>query len=113
MPGGQQLPGHAHIYRLTHPLGEFVLDTGRQLATPVAELLFDLSGQKHKLSVTIEEQATLQEELRKLERQQRQQIFEVEDEIEAKRDAFIEALQRRLNQKSRTVGLFRARWRLG
>jgi hypothetical protein len=241
---GQQLPGHAHIYRLTHPLGEFVLDTGRRLETPVAELLFDLSGQKHKFSafeklnsrqgwlelnvlelhsfqieehvvfsaqsdagewldaeaveqllwlsadaaeadavsppagfeanvrrqieaalsnalaennqyfqrerekldqwaedqilaaeqqlqdtkirirdtkrrartaVTIEEQATLQEELRKLERQQRQQrqqIFEVEDEIEAKRDAFIEALQRRLNQESRTVSLFRARWRL-
>ena len=54
----------------------------------------------------------LQEELRKLERMQRQQIFQVEDEIEAKRDAFIDALQRRLNQQSRTVPLFRARWRL-
>ena len=43
---------------------------------------------------------------------QRQQIFQVEDEIEAKRDAFIDALQKRLNQQSRTLPLFRARWRL-
>jgi superfamily II DNA/RNA helicase len=44
-------PEHAHIYRLTHPLGEYVLDAGRRLETPVANLVFDLSGYSHKISV--------------------------------------------------------------
>lgn len=241
---GAQQSERAHVYRLTHPLGEFVLDAGRQFETPLVELRFNLSGEQRKYSAlerlvsgqgwlelnvlelhsfqieehivfsartdagewldseaveqllwlpavavdvgdrdvpvdyqvnvrrqieaalsralaennqyfqrerekldqwaedqicaaeqqlqdtkvrirdvkrraraaeTIEEQTELQEELRKLERTQRlqrQHIFQVEDEIEAKRDAFIDALQRRLNQQSRTVPLFRARWRL-
>ena len=51
---------------------------------------------------TVEEQAAIQEETRHLERlqrRQRQEIFDVEDEIEAKRDALIAALERRLNQR--------------
>lgn len=64
---------------------------------------------------TVEEQAAIQEETRHLERlqrRQRQEIFDVEDEIEAKRDALIAALERRLNQHSHSVPLFRIRWRL-
>jgi superfamily II DNA or RNA helicase len=64
---------------------------------------------------TVEEQAALQEEVRSLERlqrRQRQEIFDVEDEIEAKRDALISALERRLNQRSHSLPLFRVRWRL-
>jgi ERCC4-related helicase len=41
---------HAQLYRLSHPLGEHVLDTGRRLETPVAEVTFDLSGHDAKLS---------------------------------------------------------------
>ena len=64
---------------------------------------------------TVEDQSALQEEVKALERQQRrqrQEIFDVEDEIEAKRDALIAALERRLNQRSHTVPLFRIRWQL-
>lgn len=62
---------------------------------------------------TVEEQAAIQEEIKLLERQQRrqrQEIFDVEDEIEAKRDALIAALERRLNQRSHSVPLFRIKW---
>lgn len=241
---GQPLPEVAHIYRLTHPLGEHVLDEGRRLDAPLAELEFQLSASPHKISVleglasrsgwlelnllelesfqleehlvfsaqvddgswldaeaceqmlgltatdrpvtdkvppadfttnirrqieaalsraldennqyfqrerekleqwaedqihaaeqalhdtkdrikdakrgaraasTVEEQSVIQSELKELERQQRrqrQQIFDVEDEIEAKRDELIAALHRRINQHSRAVPLFRIRWSL-
>lgn len=62
---------------------------------------------------TVEEQAALQEETKTLERQQRrkrQEIFDVEDEIEERRDALIAALKRRLNQRSHSLVLFRIRW---
>src|SRR5690606_11666132 len=32
---GAQQSERAHVYRLTHPLGEFVLDAGRQFETPL------------------------------------------------------------------------------
>lgn len=68
-----------------------------------------------RLASTVEEQAAVQDEIRGLERQQRrhrQEIFDVEDEIEAKRDTLIAALERRLNQRSHSVPLFRIRWSL-
>jgi superfamily II DNA or RNA helicase len=68
-----------------------------------------------RAATTVDEQATLQQETSRLERQQRkqrQQIFDVEDEIEAKRDQLIEALSRRMNQRSHSVPLFRIRWLL-
>ena len=33
-----------HLYRLTHPLGEWVLDTASRLDTPAAEIAFDISN---------------------------------------------------------------------
>lgn len=68
-----------------------------------------------RTAATIEEQASIQEEVKALERQQRRQrqdIFDVEDAIEARRDALIAALERRLNQSSHSIPLFRVRWRL-
>lgn len=240
---GQQVPDNAHTYRLTHPLGEYVLDTGRRLDVPVAEITFGLTNHPHRVSVldtlqsrsgwlelnllelesfqreehlvftaqaddgttldqeacerlfnihaqvtgevdtppqsllenahrqleaalskaleenngyfqrerekldqwaedqihsaeqqledtkikirdtkrkartaqTIEEQKQFQEELKSLERQQRRQrqaIFDVEDEIEQRRDDLIEALERRMHQKSTTHHVFRIRWQL-
>ncbi|MEY2633967.1 MAG: hypothetical protein RIR00_2621, partial [Pseudomonadota bacterium] len=45
-----QAPEHARIYRLTHPLGEYVLDQGRNSETPCATLHFDYQGQKPRIS---------------------------------------------------------------
>ena len=62
---------------------------------------------------TLEEQSELQNQLRDLERQQRrqrQQIFDVEDEIIAKRDELIDALQERLTQTTESEHLFTIRW---
>lgn len=241
---GHTPPEHAHVYRLTHPLGEYVLDTGRQLELPGAVLEFALSKHPQKISVleglaikegwlelnllelesfqreehlvfsaqaddgtvldneacerlfnvpatvqstaignppegfaanvrrqieatlsraleenneyfkrerdkldhwaedqvkaaeleledtkikirdfkrqarlapTIEEQLNLQNKIKELEstqRRQRQKIFDVEDEINDKRDALINALQKRMNQHSRMHRLFRVRWSL-
>lgn len=68
-----------------------------------------------RAATTVEEQAIVQEDIKKLERtqrRQRQDIFDVEDEIEARRDELIAALERRLNQNSQSLRLFRIRWRL-
>lgn len=240
---GQQVPDNVHTYRLTHPLGEYVLDTGRRLDAPIAEITFNLTNYPHRISVldalqsrsgwlelnllelesfqreehlvftaltddgtrldqeacerlfnihgqvsgqagnppqtlsetagrqleaalsraleenneyfqrerdkldqwaedqihsaeqqledtkikirdtkrkartadTIDEQKRFQEELKSLERQQRRQrqaIFDVEDEIEQRRDDLIEALERRMHQKSTTHHVFRIYWKL-
>jgi len=241
---GESPPEHAHLYRLSHPLGEYVLDTGRRLETPNQSVSFDLTNYKLKISVldqlpcksgwlelnllelhsfeleehlvfsaitdngerldqetcerlftlnadvhdlngetppdnfsevierqiqvtlsraleenneyfqrerdkleqwaddqilaaeqsltdtkarirdskrrartteSMDEQKKCQEELKALERQQRrqrQQIFDVEDEIENKRDQLIEALEKRMKQKTLVHPLFRIRWQL-
>lgn len=64
---------------------------------------------------TLTEQKELQEKMQALEkkqRRQRQQIFDVEDEINDKRDALISELERRLSQKTQTDELFTLRWRV-
>ena len=246
---GEEPPAHAHLYRLSHPLGEHVLDTGRRLTTPVVHLHFDLSGHPVKLSglealagrsgwlelsqlelesfqreehlvftgitdkqtlldqeqcellfhlaatagpvegdegelhsaqqylestvsrqldatlsrvldenkeyferertkleawaddqmlsaeqqleetrtrlkqakrdsrlaTSVETQKEAQEAIKQLERQQRrqrQEIFDVEDEIEARRDALIDALEKQMHQRSSSHQLFRVRWSL-
>jgi hypothetical protein len=245
---GEKPSEHAHLYRLSHPLGEYVLDTGRRLETPVREMVFNLTGHEAKLSAlqnlpeksgwlelnllelqsfqreehlvftavtddgqlldeeqcelifrlqgevlsndaggpdqqsgrqlsetvtrqldarlsrlldenneyfqrertkleawaddqllsaeqkledtkaqikeakrqsrlaeSVEDQKRAQEEIKrlsKLQRRQRQEIFDVEDEIEARRDALIDALERQMHQSSSTHHLFRIRWRL-
>ncbi len=45
-------PSHAPnwIYRLSHPLGEYCLETAKSFDTPVASLAFDLSGHEGRLS---------------------------------------------------------------
>jgi hypothetical protein len=41
---------NAHTYRLTHPLGEFVLQKGADCNTPAAEVVFSYSGHPTKIS---------------------------------------------------------------
>jgi len=40
-----------YLYRMSHPLGEHVLDTARELKTPVTELIFDISANPLRISV--------------------------------------------------------------
>lgn len=64
---------------------------------------------------TLEEQKELQEKIKQEERKQRKQrqaIFDVEDDIHEKRDELIEALEKRLNQKTDVEELFLIRWKV-
>ncbi|PKL44158.1 MAG: ATP-dependent helicase [Candidatus Riflebacteria bacterium HGW-Riflebacteria-1] len=64
---------------------------------------------------TIEAQHQLQEEISKLERKkrtQREKIFDVEDEIAARRDTLVDALEKRMQQKTALTRLFTLRWRI-
>ncbi|MFG0822804.1 SNF2-related protein [Pseudomonas sp. GLN_3] len=66
-------------------------------------------------AVTLQEQDGIQRELSELERKQRrqrQEIFNTEDEIIAKRDALIETLHQRMQEKTETQILFTLRWQL-
>ncbi|HWQ37090.1 MAG TPA: SNF2-related protein [Burkholderiales bacterium] len=66
-----------------------------------------------RLAATVEEQHALQkqiQDLEKLKRRQRQRIFEVEDEIMAKRDELIQKLENRMRQRTNVEPLFTIRW---
>ncbi|MCL6478080.1 MAG: DEAD/DEAH box helicase family protein [Peptococcaceae bacterium] len=41
----------AFLYRLSHPLGEYVLERARSCPTPPAEVIFDITGHPVKISV--------------------------------------------------------------
>jgi predicted nucleic acid-binding Zn-ribbon protein len=62
---------------------------------------------------TLAQQHEIQQRIAQLERQQRrqrQQIFEVEDQIMEKRDALIAELESRLTQKTMSEELFTIEW---
>jgi len=64
-------------------------------------------------ATTVEEQHQFQEKIKDLEkkkRRQRQRIFDVEDEIMEKRDSLIDALEKRMQQKTKHTDLFTIRW---
>ena len=68
-----------------------------------------------RLANTMDEQHQLQAKIRTLEkkkRRQRQQIFDVEDEIMDKRDALITALEKRMAQKTDVRTLFIIQWKV-
>jgi chromosome segregation ATPase len=70
-------------------------------------------NRQSRLAATMEEQHELQEKIRELEkkkRRQRQQIFDLEDEIAQKRDDLISALERRMTQKTTSEPLFTINW---
>ena len=46
-----QLPATARIYRLTHPLGQYVLETGRNLQAPAQSLTFHYGSHKPRISM--------------------------------------------------------------
>jgi hypothetical protein len=51
-------------------------------------------------------------ELEKKQRKQRQQIFQIEDQIGEKRDLLIDGLQKRMSQKTKIAPLFTIHWRV-
>lgn len=64
-------------------------------------------------AATLEDEHAVQTRLQELERKQRrqrQQIFDVEDEIADKRDTLIEALQKRMQRGQEVETLFTIRW---
>ena len=66
-----------------------------------------------RLATHLAEQHDIQQKIQKLEKQQRrqrQEIFQVEDSIIEKRDGLIEALERRLTQKTESERLFTIEW---
>lgn len=68
-----------------------------------------------RLADTLEEQKEAEEEVQKLnrlQRRKRQELFDTEDEIEAKRDELIEALELKMHQTSSTHRLFRIHWQI-
>ncbi len=76
---------------------------------------FKLKGLKRqaRMALSMEDAQRLQQDIRKTEteqRRQRQDIFTVEDEIEARRDALIAALHKRLHRASRNQSFFVVRW---
>lgn len=65
------------------------------------------------LATTVEEQKRAQEVVREMERKKRkarQRIFDIEDDIEAKRDDLIAALEKKMVQSTETQPLFMLRW---
>lgn len=68
-----------------------------------------------RLAETIEEQKQAEQDVQKLnrlQRRKRQEIFDTEDEIEAKRDEMIHALEKQMHQQSSTQALFKIRWKI-
>lgn len=66
-------------------------------------------------ATTVEEQHQLQgriKDLGKKKRRQRQRIFDVEDEIMEKRDSLIDALEKRMQQRTESEPLFTIRWQV-
>ena len=62
---------------------------------------------------TIEEQRSIQNEISRLERKKRdlrKSIFDIEDDIAAKRDRLVESLEKRMKQKTTVTPLFTIRW---
>lgn len=47
----KNLSGTGQLYRLTHPLGEWVIDRGRNLDAPPASITFDISDHPTKISL--------------------------------------------------------------
>ena len=47
----QVIDDHAHTYRISHPLGEHVIDTARKEDTPISEIVFDYQNHPAKVSV--------------------------------------------------------------
>lgn len=74
-----------------------------------------LLNRQARQAATTTEQSELQKqiaELEKKQRRQRQQVFEVEDDIIEKRDALITKLEKQITQRTERQTLFTIRWQV-
>ena len=99
--------------RLDRWAEDMVLAAEKELADTKAQI--KALNRQTRLATTIDEQHGLQNKIRDLEktqRTQRQQIFNVEDEIKGKRDLLIDRLEKRLSQRTSSEHLFSIRWQV-
>lgn len=102
---------HAERERLERWAEDRVLAAEKELADTKAQI--KALNRQARLATTTDEHHTIQtrlKELERLQRRQRQRIFDVEDEIAEKRDALIDELEQRLQQKTHREPLFTIRW---
>jgi predicted nucleic acid-binding Zn-ribbon protein len=102
---------HEERERLERWAEDMVLGAEKELADTKAQLR--ALGRQARVATTTGEQHALQLKIRELERvqrRQRQRIFDVEDEIKDKRDALIDDLEARLVQRTEVMPLFTIRW---
>jgi hypothetical protein len=97
--------------RLERWADDMVLAAEKELADTKAQI--KALNRQARLATNLDEQRAIQEKLRELERlqrRQRQRIFDVEDEIKERRDQLISALERRLSRRTAVETLFTLRW---
>lgn len=66
-------------------------------------------------ALTLEDKLNSQKQIKSLESlrsQKRRTLFDAQDDVEARRDAFIRSLEAKLTQQTRTTNLFNVRWLL-
>lgn len=91
------------------------MEAGAQKALDDLKAQIRAVTRQARQATTVEEELALQKKRRDLEQQQRRQrqrIFDVEDEIRDRRDALIEQLEQRMQQRSSTEELFTVRWQV-
>lgn len=99
--------------RLDRWAEDMVLASEKELADTKAQI--KALGRQARLATNLEEQQAIQKriaEQEKVKRRQRNKIFEVEDEIEAKRDQLIRRLEKRMRRKSTLTPLFTIQWKV-
>ena len=97
--------------RLEKWADDMVIAAEKDLADSKAQIL--VVRRQSRIATTLDEQNELQQKLRELERKQRkqrQEIFNIEDQIAEKRDTLIEGLQRRMTQSTQVAPLFTVQW---
>ena len=97
--------------RLDKWADDLVLAAEKELADTKAQI--KAVSRQSRLATTMEEQLDLQtriSDLQKRQRRQRQRIFDVEDEINGRRDELIDRLERRMAQHTEVEPLFTIRW---
>lgn len=114
----QSLESNSQVFaeereRLDRWAEDMVLAAEKDLADTKAQI--KALNRQSRVATTIDEQHATQNKIRdleKIQRTQRQQIFNVEDEIKGKRDLLIDRLEKRLSQKTSSEHLFSIRWQV-
>ncbi|WP_096550895.1 SNF2-related protein [Ureibacillus thermosphaericus] len=102
---------HEERERLEKWADDLILAAERELSDTKAKIK-ELK-RRARLAVSTEEQHEIQKKIKEMERKQRrqrQQIFDIEDEIMEKRDKLIDDLEKQLVQKTEKEELFTIRW---